>query len=59
MESKSLNLSKVTPKKLKSSDYEMGKTLGTGNKYNIIYININKNKKFLNKIKIIKVRSVE
>ena len=59
MESKSVNLAKVAPKKLKSSDYEMGKTLGTGNKYNIIYININKNKKFLNKIKIIKVRSVE
>lgn len=28
---KSINLAKVTPKKLKSTDYEMGKTLGTGN----------------------------
>lgn len=32
MDSNSANLNKVTPKKLKSSDYEMGKTLGTGNK---------------------------
>ena len=31
MDSNSVNLAKVTPKKLKSSDYEMGKTLGTGN----------------------------
>jgi uncharacterized protein YhfF len=31
MDSTSVNLAKVTPKKLKSSDYEMGKTLGTGN----------------------------
>ena len=31
MEANSVNLAKVTPKKLKSSDYEMGKTLGTGN----------------------------
>jgi hypothetical protein len=33
MEAKTVNLSKVTPKKLKSTDYDMGKTLGTGNKY--------------------------
>ena len=30
MESESLNLQKIIPKKLKSSDYEMGRTLGTG-----------------------------
>jgi hypothetical protein len=30
MESMHVNLAKVSPKKLKSSDYEMGKTLGTG-----------------------------
>lgn len=30
MESTSINLQKVSPKKLKSTDYEMGKTLGTG-----------------------------
>jgi hypothetical protein len=38
MESKSPNLTKVTPKKLKSTDYEMGKTLGTGNKYYLNYL---------------------
>jgi hypothetical protein len=26
----SVNLTKIAPKKLKASDYEMGKTLGTG-----------------------------
>ena len=30
MDSNSVNLAKVIPKKLKSTDYEMGKTLGTG-----------------------------
>lgn len=30
MESGSVSLQKITPKKLKSSDYEMGRTLGTG-----------------------------
>jgi hypothetical protein len=30
MESDSVNLQRITPKKLKSSDYDMGKTLGTG-----------------------------
>ena len=32
MESNSVNLSKVSPKKLKMNDFEMGKTLGTGKK---------------------------
>lgn len=31
MESESVNLQRITPKKLKSSDFEMGRTLGTGN----------------------------
>jgi len=30
MESVSFDLQKVTPKKLKASDYDMGRTLGTG-----------------------------
>ncbi len=30
MESESLSLQTITPKKLKASDYEMGRTLGTG-----------------------------
>jgi hypothetical protein len=32
MESESLSIQRITPKKLKSSDYEMGRTLGTGKK---------------------------
>ena len=30
METESLSLQRITPNKLKSSDYEMGRTLGTG-----------------------------
>ena len=30
MESESLNIQRITPKKVKASDYEMGRTLGTG-----------------------------
>jgi len=31
MESEGVNLQRITPKKLKASDYDMGRTLGTGN----------------------------
>ncbi len=30
MESQSVNLQQISPKKVKASDYEMGRTLGTG-----------------------------
>lgn len=43
MESESLNLQRITPKKVKSSDYEMGRTLGTGiylSKFLIIYLTL-------------------
>jgi hypothetical protein len=36
MESESVNLQKINPKKLKSTDYDMGRTLGTGSLINQI-----------------------
>ena len=43
MKNESVNLQNIIAKKLKSSDYEMGKTLGTGKKitlFNIIYLTL-------------------